>query len=267
MSTATLSQSDLQGLSNLAAIGNHASAELAAIASHDQKSASERDKLVKRGYALVGAGLTIERVSWANDVIAYARNMGDNTQAGANRVIGELQRSILHMANDLTSDATGKTGKLRTFNDSLQLALVTKSMPQVKFMDWGVAVQFNRFLEKFNVINPEIVQLEAGKALASAIMLKKPEFLNKNGFLDKKLIRAAIDAILGKSRKTKGKTDSDASDDADDEAPTVTSLEAVAQWMQSATDEQLTALTKLLCKGDAKRAEHIVSTMVNATAE
>ena len=243
----------------------------------EQSQASERDMLVEEGHKLCGTGLTLNRVVWAEKLISYARLHSDKN-AGCMKVIAEIQSSILHKGNDVSCDTTGKNGKIRTINESLQLACVAHFIPQVKLLDWGVALLFVRFLEKFSVVSPEISHADDAKKIAIDVGMKKPEYLNKNGYIDRKNVKLMIDSIIGTSRASKAspmeamkaKIEQLEAHNAELEAQLlayektgstgVTSIHAVADWLiQSQTND----IVELMGMLPAQRATVITETMLH----
>lgn len=223
-----------------------ADADLSTIAKQDQKHASERDQLVIDGNKLCGVGLTLDRIAWANRVYSFCRANGADTKGGMLRIIGELQASILHAGNDLSSDTTGKTGKIRIANETLRLALVAQFVPQVKLIDWGCAMLFVRFLDKFNPVDPAIVHADKCKDIALGVSLRKAEYCNKHGFIDRKKVKEAIDAVLG---KREGPAKAESAADGEDDGVTangVTSMQAVANWLNVASPDELSKLAAVL---------------------
>ena len=221
----------------------------------EQSAALERDKLISEGHKLCGIGLTNERVAWANKVISYARLQADNKTAML-RTIDEMQRSILHLGKDISSDTVGKNGKMRTINESMRLACVAHFVPQVKLLDWGCALLFIRFLDKFNPHTPAILHKDECKAIAIAVTLKKPEFLNKNGYIDRKLVKEAIDDLLGK-REMPAKQESEGDEDEAGEAG-VTSIHAVVAWLKQTNNSDLTQLMTMLSPQEAANITQIM---------
>jgi len=223
----------------------------------EQASASERDKLISEGHKLCGIGLTNERVAWANKVISYARLQADNKTAML-RTIDELQRSILHMGKDVSSDTVGKKGNMRTINESLRLACVAHFVPQVKLIDWGCALLFIRFLDGFNPAEPAIVQMDECKKIALAVVTRKEEYRNKNGFIDRKKVKEAIDALLGK-REMPSKEDDDTEGEAETESEAgVTSIHAVANWLKQAGNSDIVQLMSMLAPQEAANITQIM---------
>lgn len=222
----------------------------------EQSQASERDKLVDEGHKLCGIGLTNERISWANRVIAHAR-LSSSKKAGMLRVISELQSSILHKGNDVSSDTVGKKGKMRTINESLRLACVAHFVPQVKLIDWGCALLFIRFLDGFNPAEPAIVQGDECKKIALAVVTRKEEYRNKNGYIDRKKVKEAIDALLGKREMPASEADVDGEAETENEAG-VTSIHAVVAWLKQASNSDLTQLMTMLAPQEAANITQIM---------
>jgi len=239
----------------------------------DQAQASERDMLVEEGHKLCGTGLTISRVIWAEKLISYARLHSDK-DAGCTKVIAQIQASILHMGNDVSCDTTGKKGKIRTIEESLKLACVAHFIPQVKLLDWGVALLFVRFLEKFSVVNPAITHADDAKKIAIDVGMKKPEYLNKNGYIDRKNVKLMIDSIIGTSRASKaspmeqmktriGELEVElmlANEKLATGSTGVTSIHAVAEWL---IQSQVNDIVELMGMLPAQRATVITETMLH----
>lgn len=241
-------------------------ADVQQISKLEQSTASERDKLVEDGHKLCGIGLTNNRVKWAERLISYARLNSDSNN-GMFKVIDQIQLSIINRGDGVSSDTTGKTGKIRTINESLQLAVLGTFVPQVKLLDWGCALLFIRFLEKFNLVKPEVSHVDEAKKIASAVALRKPEYLNKNGYIDRKNVKLMIDSIIGTSRASKAspmeamkaKIEQLEADLAEAEDG-VTSIHAVSDWLQQASNDDL---IKLVASLGAQRATDVLDVMTS----
>lgn len=236
-----------------------ASQDIKAVHALEQSQASERDKLIDDGHKLCGIGLTNERVAWANRSFSYARSQADS-KGGMIKILDQLQVSIHHKGDDVSSETTGSLGKIRTINESFQLACVAHFVPQVKLLDWGCAIMFIRFLNGFNPASPEITNHDECKEIASAVALSKKEYTNKNGYIDRKKVKEAIDAILGKRASSKKEQGEGETEGETEEKPAgVTSTEAVANWFKQAGETDIAKLMALL---GAQLSTNVTETMI-----
>lgn len=128
-------------------------------------------------------------------------------------------------------------------------------------MDWTVARLFNKFLTGYNPAKPKFQHLEAGKQLAKDVVLRK--YLKENGCVDAGAVRDAINAIFGIEKKEKAEKISPAGSEevkgpeVAPLAPAVTSEEAVAAWLEIATQEQLIMVAKKLSQGQREVAANV----------
>lgn len=220
-----------------------------AVSKLDQQLALDRDTLVADGHRILGAGMTIERINFGMRVLSWARATSTSNGAIVEQ-IAEMGLSIMALGGFQCSDIRGKKHfSLPILTDACKLAILSTYCQDVGKLDWYCASMFARFLgKKFTPLKQEILQLDACKAIIAKLIKRDSSLMKPSGKApDRKLVRAAIDAILGgrKAREVKEKTDGD--DTGDDETTGgVTSIHAVSQWLAQATDDDILQLANML---------------------
>jgi hypothetical protein len=234
-------------------------------ANEDQQLAALRDQLVARGKKISGWGITGERVEWASDVLQYAFRVSAGKKTEFIKAIDYVHQCI--NAHSGGFDMSDKNGRDATLHMSIKLAMICAKAPQVKFLDWGVASMFSRFLRAYNPAQPELEFEPECIALASKIALRDQSFLTKRGGIDKVKVKNDIKRIFGDAVEDE-KNEVSKSDDGENvalpEEPTVTSEEAVAQWLLAASDEQLDVMFKIVGKAKVTHIlNHIMPRLAN----
>lgn len=236
------------------------------LAADDQLMAKERDMLVQRGVRVCGWGITGERIEWASDVLAYAFRVSSGKKGEFVKAIDNVHACVNAQSKGM--DISDKNGRDQTLHMSIKLAMISQKAPQVKFLDWGVASMFSRFLKAYNPAQPELDFEPECIALAAKIAMRDQSFLTKRGGIDKKKVKDAIKTIFGDVVEDE-KTESAGGDVAESEVeatPAVTSEEAIAAWFASADETALDTLGKLLGDRAGIVAKHWLTNLHKYTA-
>lgn len=224
------------------------------MAAEDQLLAAERNTLVQRGVKVCGWGITGERIEWASDVLAYAFRVSSGKKGEFIKAIDHVHQCVNAQSKGM--DISDKNGRDQTLHMSIKLAMVAQKAPQVKFLDWGIASMFSRFLRAYNPAQPEIEFEPECISLAAKLAMRDAAFLTKRGGIDKKAVKDAIKTIFGDVVEDEKVTESAGSDENVASEPTVTSEEAIAAWFANADETALDALGKLMGEKSGIVAKH-----------
>lgn len=225
----------------------------------DQLLAKERDTLVQRGVKVCGWGITGERIEWASDVLAYAFRVSSGKKGEFIKAIDHVHQCVNAQSKGM--DISDKNGRDQTLHMSIKLAMVAQKAPQVKFLDWGIASMFSRFLRAYNPAQPEIEFEPECIALAAKLAMRDQSFLTKRGGIDKKAVKDAIKTIFGDvvEDETVAPAETTSADSDENVAagePSVTSEEAIAAWFANADETALDTLGKLMGEKSGIIAKH-----------
>lgn len=235
------------------------------LAAEDQLLTKERDLLVQRGVKLSGWGITGERIEWASDVLAYAFRVSGGKKNEFVKAIDYVHQCINAQSKGM--DISDKNGRDSTLHMSIKLAMIAQKAPQVKFLDWGVASMFSRFLRVYNPAQPELEFEPECVSLAAKLALRDASFLTKRGGIDKKKVKDAIKTIFGdvveddKAAESANESAESADGDENVEEVSVTSEEAIAAWFATADEAALDTLGKLMGNRAGIVAKHWVTNL------